>query len=92
MASRLGMLGYFLFVEAVLAKPWIGAMETPLGLDVVYAISPRPTEPPGPKGIPRELLRRTVATYPPPDSWCGFVGGDPGTFLLPLEGNGTDLD
>lgn len=55
---------------------------TPVASLVMNGISPRPTDPPGSNGVPRELLRRaTGIQFPPPANWCGFIGGDYGEFL-----------
>ena len=46
---------------------------------IMNGVSPRPTDPPGSNGVPRELLRRATAIqFPPPPNWCGFVTGDYG--------------
>lgn len=58
--------------------PWVGPIETPVGLMATAGISPRPTQGPGLDGIPRELKARQQALrYPPPDEWCGLVEGLP---------------
>lgn len=55
------------------------AAPTPVAPLIMNGISPRPTDPPGSNGVPRELLRRAAAVpSPPPDNWCGFVEGDYG--------------
>ena len=64
-----------IFLQTSQAIPWIGAMETPLGIMATAGMSPRPTEAPGLNGIPKELMRRADVQYPPPDNWCGFVDG-----------------
>ncbi|KAL8901861.1 MAG: hypothetical protein Q9207_004993 [Kuettlingeria erythrocarpa] len=59
------------------AIPWIEPLPTPQGLLADAGVSPRPTDAPGIKGIPRELRRRQQdVLFPPPDNWCGFVEGD----------------
>lgn len=53
------------------------APPTPIASLIMNGISPRPTDPPGSNGVPRELLRRATAIqFPPPPNWCGFVTGD----------------
>ena len=64
-----------LLVRIAIAMPWLGPMPTPMGLMAVAGVSPRPTEAPGLNGIPRELLKRELVQFPPPDNWCGFVDG-----------------
>ena len=50
---------------------------TPVASLFVNGISPRPTNPPGSNGVPRELLRRKAdIEFPPPANWCGFIGSD----------------
>lgn len=78
--TMLALTNAFLLLDVVVAMPWLGAMETPVGIEAAYAISPRPTEAPGLNGLPRELLKRSALPFPPPSSWCGFVGGDSGAF------------
>ena len=67
----------FLFHIAIAipgAMPWLGPAPTPMSLMATLGMSPRPTEPPGLNGIPRELRRRqNQYQYPPPPNWCGFV-------------------
>ena len=58
---------------------WIEPSPTPAGLMVMNGMSPRPTEPPGSNGVPRELLKRVAGIqFPPPLNWCGFVEGSYG--------------
>lgn len=53
------------------------APPTPIASLVMNGISPRPTDPPGSNGVPRELLRRAGGIqFPPPSNWCGFVQGN----------------
>lgn len=55
------------------------AAPTPAASLIMNGISPRPTNPPGSNGVPRELLRRAAGIeFPPPANWCGFVDGDYG--------------
>lgn len=75
MASSMALLFASLLFPVVIALPWIGPMPTPIGLMAIAGVSPRPTEAPGLKGIPQELLRRQDVQYPPPANWCGFVNG-----------------
>lgn len=50
---------------------------TPAASLILNGFSPRPTNPPGSNGVPRELLRRVAGIqFPPPDNWCGFIEGD----------------
>lgn len=50
---------------------------TPAASLILNGFSPRPTNPPGSNGVPRELLRRAAGIqFPPPDNWCGFIEGD----------------
>ena len=63
------------------AVPWIGAMETPIGIMATAGMSPRPTDAPGFKGIPKELMPRDLA-YPPPDNWCGFIEGESSELIV----------
>lgn len=65
---------YYL-LQTCQAIPWIGAMETPMGIMATAGMSPRPTEAPGLNGLPKELVRRANVQYPPPPNWCGFVDG-----------------
>lgn len=77
MARKLLLSGFVgLFIQSCYAVPWIAAMETPLGLMATAGMSPRPTEAPGLKGLPKELVRRANVQYPPPPNWCGFIDGD----------------
>ena len=39
-------------------------------------MSPRPTDAPNIKGIPKELMPRGDIQYPPPDNWCGLINGE----------------
>lgn len=53
------------------------APPTPAASLIMNGFSPRPTNPPGSNGVPRELLRRAAGIqFPPPDNWCGFIEGD----------------
>lgn len=88
--TTVALTSAFLLLDAVVAVPWLGAMETPVGIEAAYAFSPRPTEAPGLNGVPRELLKRSVLPYPPPPAWCGFVGGDSGAFSPALSRFMTD--
>ena len=74
------------FIGSVVARRWIAAVETPMGLMANAGMSPRPTEAPGLNGIPKELLRRQNNDYifPPPDNWCGFIEGDYSRYLAQL--------
>lgn len=54
------------------------APPTPAASLIINGFSPRPTNPPGSNGIPRELLRRAGIQFPAPDNWCGFIEGDYG--------------
>ncbi|KAI9880376.1 MAG: hypothetical protein M1830_003693 [Pleopsidium flavum] len=72
----------FLFVGFNTAMPWFEPIQTPTGLMAAIGFSPLPTEAPGLGSIPKELLRRQNSVpYPPPNNWCGFVGGDPADVL-----------
>lgn len=47
-----------------------------MGLMASVGISPLPTEAPGLNGIPKELKpRQNALIYPPPNNWCGLIGG-----------------
>ncbi|KAL8865157.1 MAG: hypothetical protein Q9174_007042 [Haloplaca sp. 1 TL-2023] len=68
-----------LFCDIAVAIAWIGPLPTPAGLVARNGVSPRPTEAPGSKKIPKELRKRQASSslsYPPPASLCGFVDGD----------------
>ena len=71
-----------LLFRIAIAMPWLGPLPTPMGLMAIAGVSPRPTEAPGLKGIPQELLRRENVQYPPPENWCGFVNGIYGESML----------
>ncbi|KAI4107819.1 MAG: hypothetical protein LQ339_002429 [Xanthoria mediterranea] len=59
------------------AVAWLEPAPTPQAHLLQAGVSPRPTDPPGLNGIPKELVRRQQdLIYPPPQGWCGFVGGD----------------
>ena len=80
--SRLFVLAFTAwYLQPCLAMPWMGPMETPIGLMATAGISPRPTEAPGLNGIPKELKPRQQAlAYPPPVEWCGLIEGLTGQF------------
>ena len=69
-----------LWLRCCQAVPWIGAVETPLGLMATAGMSPRPTGAPGLKGFPKELKPRAGDLFPPPPNWCGFVEGVAGEY------------
>ena len=82
--SRVAVVGIALLrLQPCLAMPWLGPMETPMGLMATAGISPIPTEAPGLSGIPKELKpRQNALIYPPPNNWCGLVEGLTGALLL----------
>ena len=57
-------------------------METPIGVMATAGMSPRPTEAPGLRGIPKELMPRGNVPFPPPVNWCGFVEGDSSELIV----------
>lgn len=64
------------YLQPCLAMPWVGPMETPVGLMATAGNSPRPTQGPGLDGVPKELkLRQQALRYPPPNEWCGLIEG-----------------
>ena len=83
MASSLLLLSLvYSFLRTCYAVPWIGAMETPIGIMATAGMSPRPTEAPNLGGVPKELMRRGNLQYPPPVNWCGLIGGQPGELIV----------
>ena len=72
------------YLRICYAVPWIGAMETPIGImaQAGTGMSPRPTEAPNLRGIPKELMPRGEVQFPPPDNWCGFVEGDSSELIV----------
>lgn len=76
MAQFLTLAFALRYLQPCLAMPWLGPMETPVGLMATAGISPRPTQAPGLAGVPKELKPRQQALrYPPPNEWCGLVEG-----------------
>lgn len=69
-----------LLLDFTVAVPWPEAVQTPVGLMAAGGFSPLPTGAPGlDLTIPKELARKSNSVlYPPPNNWCGFVGGNPG--------------
>lgn len=81
-----GALLAFLFVGLNTAMPWLEPIEIPTGLMAAIGFSPLPIEVPGLGLIPKELLRKQNSVlYPPPNNWCGFVGGNPGQHYLSFD-------
>ena len=65
----------FGLLHVVVAVPWMGPMETLIGLWPLDGISPRPTQAPGLNGLPRELVKRKGGLTLPAN-YCGFVSAD----------------
>ena len=57
-------------------------METPIGIMATAGMSPRPTEAPNLRGIPKELMPRGNLQFPPPVNWCGFIEGEASKLIL----------
>ena len=54
--------------------PWNEPGPTPAGLIEMNGMSPRPTEAPGPEGVPHELRKRAMysVVFSPTPSMCGW--------------------
>lgn len=79
-------------LQPCLAMPWVGPMETPVGLMATAGISPRPTQAPGLDDVPKELKPRQQALmYPPPNEWCGLIEGLPSKNARSVASNLSDI-